>query len=89
MPYLPREALAEIFKEAGVFQYSDSKEGVVYANASMLMLHTGKAGKYNLRFPKKVKWSLFFPESKELGHSDALEFDAKAHTTYFFQCLAE
>ena len=85
VPYMPREAFAEIFKEAGVFRYCDSQEGVVYANESMLMLHTGNAGKYTLHFPQKVKWSLFFPEKKDYATSNTLEFNAKAHTTYFFQ----
>ena len=83
-PYLPRQLLGEIFRRAGIFRYCDTPDAMVYANASMVMLHTGRAGRHVLHWPAKAKWTQFFPERKTMAADDTLEFDAKAHTTYFF-----
>ena len=86
-PYLPRQALKAIFAKAGVFRYCDNDDAAVYANASMVMLHTGKAGRYTLRFPRKVRWQCLFPEERTMAKgADTLVLQAKANTTYFFAC---
>lgn len=84
VPYLSERPLREILKTADVFRYCDKPRTAIYANASMVMIHTNDAGKYTLHSPESVCWEMFFPEKREFGTSVDLEFEANANTTYFF-----
>ena len=51
LPYVPREFLGALMREAGVVRYVDSPDVVVRADSSLVALHTAKAGPVVLHLP--------------------------------------
>ncbi|MGD9495745.1 MAG: beta-galactosidase [Armatimonadota bacterium] len=51
VPYVPRELLAGVMREAGVHQYIDEGPDVLRADARLIALHTAAGGPRTLRLP--------------------------------------
>lgn len=52
-PFVPRELLANLMREAGVHRYLDTTDDVVRADSHCLVIHTEQGGARNLRLPRE------------------------------------
>jgi hypothetical protein len=53
VPFVPRELLAAVAREAGVHQYDSNPADVVRADSRFLAIHTKEGGKRTIRLPER------------------------------------
>ena len=84
-PVVSASELQKIAKNIGIHTYCDSGKGVVFANNSMIALHTATPGEYTLKAKSPVKWTMVFPENRAYPKTQAeLTFTASEANTYIF-----
>ncbi|MBU0478572.1 beta-galactosidase [bacterium] len=54
IPFVSRDVLQNIFEYAGVHRYLDTKNDIIYANKSMLSIHTKEGGKKIISLPQPM-----------------------------------